>query len=151
MLLHLGLDPAAKERLVADPSLVPSAIEETLRLDPPVPNFARTLTRDVELHGRTLQAGDRVLLVYGAANRDEAEFPDPDALVVDRHPNRHLSFGAGVHRCLGAHLARLELRIVLEEVLAAIPDYRIEDAAAVSIKGGINRTVSRLPAVWTTA
>jgi cholest-4-en-3-one 26-monooxygenase len=101
------------------------AVEELLRFEPPVHELGRTLTRDVDLHGHRLREGDRVLLLLAAANRDPRQFPRPEQLDLGRTPNDHLSFGIGVHFCLGASLARLEARVALEELLAAIPDYRV--------------------------
>ena len=91
----------------------------------PIVNMNRTVTRDTELHGEKLREGDRVLLLYPAANRDEREFANPDRFDVERWPNHHVAFGGyGVHHCLGASLARLELKILFEEVLARMPDIR---------------------------
>lgn len=124
------------------------AIEESLRLESPIQYFSRTVTRDTAIGGTTLPAGEKVLLSWASANRDPAAFDDPEAFVHDRPHNRHVAFGAGPHRCLGAHLARLELRVVLEEVLRRIPNYRLEDPGTVVMAGGINRLVRSLPVVW---
>jgi cytochrome P450 len=124
-MLTLDRHPAAKRALAVDPSLMPSAVEELLRFEPPVHELGRTLTREVELHGRRVPAGARVLLLLAAANRDPRRFEEPDRLDLRRSPNDHLSFGLGVHFCLGANLARLEGRIALEELLQAIPHYRV--------------------------
>jgi cytochrome P450 len=111
-------NPGELQRLTEDPSLVPSAVEEILRWGCSLLHFRRTATRDVELHGRTIRANDKVALWYISANRDEAQFPAPLRFDVGRDQNRHVSFGlGGPHFCLGAHLARLELRIFLEEAL----------------------------------
>jgi cytochrome P450 len=114
-----------RARLVADPSLLPGAIEEMLRFESPAQALPRVLRRDVTLHGTTIPAGARVRLVWGAANRDEREFPEADRFDVARAP-RHLAFGHGVHFCLGAHLARLEARVAFEELLARLPGYALE-------------------------
>lgn len=114
--------PAERARLAADPSLLPSAIEEMLRYNPPVMYFRRTATEDVELAGRRIRAGDKVTLYYPSANRDESVFPDPDTFDVGRTPNEHLAFGFGEHYCLGAHLARMQMRVLFEEVLTRMPD-----------------------------
>lgn len=114
-----------RERLLTDPGLIDAVVEESLRLDPPIYNFARTARRDTRFGDTTIGAGEWVMLLYGAANRDPAKFPDPDSFVVPRSSNQHVSFGWGRHRCLGTALARFELRAVLESVLGAIPDIEI--------------------------
>lgn len=113
--------PQERERLRADPGLLPSAVEEVVRFTSPILHFARTATRDVELHGRKIRAGERVVLFYASANRDESVFHDPMRFDVGRHPNPHLGFGIGEHFCLGANLARLELRLLLEALLRLPP------------------------------
>ena len=110
-------NPASLAELDRDRSLLPGAIEEMLRLGPPAENHARVTTRDVELHGQVIPAGARVQLLWGAANLDEREFPDPGRFDIRRTPNRHLTFGHGAHFCLGANLARLEGRIAFEALL----------------------------------
>ena len=120
-LLALLDHPAERDRLLADPSLVPSAVEEILRFAPSLLHFRRTAKRDVELRGTTIRAGDKVALWYVSANRDEEQFPEAGRFDVGRDPNRHLTFGLGSpHFCLGAHLARLELRAWLEEMLPVL-------------------------------
>ena len=113
--------PAAQADLRADPSLIPSAVEEMLRYESPLHYFARTATRDTVLRGQAIRAGDKVALLYGAANRDPEVFADPERFDIRRSPNPHLSFGFGEHFCLGAALARLEARVFFEELLAAFP------------------------------
>lgn len=125
-LIYLSDNPEARRRLIEEPELMPTAVEEFLRYQAPVQGLARTVTRDTELGDEELREGDRVLMLWASANRDEEEFEDPDQVRLDRHPNRHLTFGVGVHRCLGSNLARAEFRIALEEVLARIPDYEID-------------------------
>ncbi|MET9994844.1 cytochrome P450 [Streptomyces mutabilis] len=117
-LYRLATNPDIQMTLRRFPERIPSAVEEFLRIETPLPELARTATQDVELHGRTIRAGDRVALNYGAANRDPEAFEHPSACIIDRSPNDHLAFGSGVHKCLGAPLARLELRVALEEILA---------------------------------
>ena len=109
-----------------DPSLMPSAIEEFLRFEAPQLALARTANVDVSLGGRDIKAGDRVLLVWASANRDEAVFDEPDNLVLDRFPNRHMTFGLGAHRCLGSNLARRQMQIALTAVLRRLPDYSVD-------------------------
>lgn len=126
--LRLHHDREARRRLLEDPSLLTAAIEEFLRIDPPVQGFARTIARDCVVGGQPLAKGETLFMLWGSANRDEAMFPEADRLRIDRHPNRHLTFGIGGHRCLGATLARMEMKVVLEEVLARLPDYHIDEA-----------------------
>ncbi|WP_051342637.1 cytochrome P450 [Pseudonocardia spinosispora] len=126
MLYHLGRHPEQRRMLVEHPERIPTAIEELLRHITPLPSLFRTTTRDTTLHGQTILEGDRVQLCWMAANHDPAEFPEPDEVRLDRKPNRHLSFGMGAHRCLGAALARMELKVLLEETLPRLGDYRIE-------------------------
>ena len=114
--------PAERARLVADPGLWPTAVEEILRWVTPVMYFRRSATRDVVLRGQPIAAGDKVVMWYASANRDEAVFPGADRFDVGRTPNDHLAFGFGPHYCLGAALAHLEIRAVLEEVLRRLPD-----------------------------
>lgn len=120
---QLMLHPDQKRKLADDPSKIEVAVEEMLRWVSPIVNMNRTLTRDTELHGEKLSEGDRVLLLYPAGNRDERAFENPDDFDIERWPNRHVAFGGyGVHHCLGASLARLELKILFEEVLSRMPD-----------------------------
>ena len=118
--------PEARARLLADPSLLPSAVEEMLRYRPPVMYFRRTATRDVELRGRTIRAGQKVTLWYPSANRDEEVFERPDLFDIARSPNDHLAFGVGEHFCLGSHLARLEIRVMFEHLLRRLPDVELD-------------------------
>jgi cytochrome P450 family 142 subfamily A polypeptide 1 len=108
---------------------VGSAVEESLRWVSPIKNMARTATRDVELHGKTIREGQKLLLLYPSANRDEGQFTDPMTFDVARTPNDHVAFGFGPHFCLGAALARLELRVAFERVLDRLPDLRLAAAA----------------------
>jgi cytochrome P450 family 142 subfamily A polypeptide 1 len=123
-------NPEQREMLIDDPSKIPAAVEECIRWVTPVINMARTATCDVELRGRTIPEGDQVLLMYTSANRDERVFDRPDEFDVQRDPNAHVAFGYGSHYCLGAGLARLEIRVLLEELLARIPDMDLKDARA---------------------
>lgn len=115
-----------RELLLDDPGLVPGAVEEILRFDPPSHYQGRVNTRDVEWHGRHVPAGSRILFVNGAANRDDREFADPDRFDVRRDVERHLAFGQGIHHCLGAALARLETRVALEEMLRRMPGFEVD-------------------------
>jgi cytochrome P450 len=135
-----------RRQIVEDPSLIPSAVEELLRWLTPVMMVPRAVAQDVELGGVQLCAGDGVNLLLGAANMDEDAF-GPPTVDFRRDPNRHLAFGGSHHLCLGAHLARLELRVALEEFHARIPDYRIAEGAEVHYSTGIRQT-EHLPLVF---
>lgn len=122
--------PDQRRALVADPSLIPNAIEEILRFEPPAPHVGRYVARDVEIHGTTVPEGSAMLMLVGAANRDDRRFSDPDRFDVRREVGQHLTFGYGIHFCLGAALARLEGRIALEELLKRFPDWEVDMANA---------------------
>ena len=136
--------PEERQKLVDDPSLIPSAVEESLRMFPAFAHFRRTATRDVEIGGRTIEKGDRVALWYVSSNRDEDVYEDPDRFDVERNP-QHQAFGAGGrHFCLGAALARLELRLLIEETLRRYPD--LEIAGPVSwVQSGFVNQIKTLP------
>jgi cytochrome P450 len=142
MIAFLAVHPDHRHQL-ADPDVVPGAVEEMLRWLTPVMLVPRAVAQDYEMRGVQLSAGDAVNLVLGAANVDTAEFGEPDVDFA-RDPNRHLAFGGSHHLCLGAHLARLELRVALEEFHRRIPDYRIADGADVHYSTGI-RQAEHLP------
>jgi hypothetical protein len=125
----LAAHPDARARLRAEAGLLADAFEEIVRWDSPAQGFQRTLVRPVELHGRRLAAGETILLLTGSANRDEREFPEPDAFRIERRPRRHLGFGQGIHYCIGAPLARLEGRIALSVLLEGIRDWELEAGA----------------------
>jgi cytochrome P450 family 142 subfamily A polypeptide 1 len=118
-------EPAVRDSLRADADALPAAVEEMLRWVSPIKSMNRTLTRDIERHGRRLRQGEKVLLLYESANFDEAQFTEPERFDVARSPNEHVAFGFGAHHCLGAGLARLEVRVMVERVLARLPDLRI--------------------------
>jgi cytochrome P450 len=118
--------PEARERLIREPGLLPCAVEEMLRYRPPVMYFRRTATRDVELRGQRIRAGQKVTLWYPSANRDEEVFASPDVFDIARTPNNHLAFGVGEHFCLGSHLARLEIRVIFEHLLRRLPDIELD-------------------------
>jgi cytochrome P450 len=126
-LLHLAEHPELRAQLFGDvDGLKHTAVNEFLRYVSPVQVFGRNATRDVELHGETIPAGDVVLLAYGSANHDPRAFEEPERCVLDRHPNRHVAFGHGRHLCLGANLARLELTIMIEQFGSRFPDFRVD-------------------------
>lgn len=121
--LNLADHPEARRAVVADPALLPEAIEESLRYNTSAQRFRRCLQKDVELHGQTMRAGDFVCLAYGSGNRDERQFPDPDRYDIRRKPRGHLGFGGGVHACLGTAIARLAVKIAFDEFHRVVPDY----------------------------
>ena len=126
MIRELALQPDQRRILAERPGLLAStAVEEFIRWVSPILNMRRTATAGHDRHGQRIRAGDEVLLLYGAANRDPRVFPEPDMLDVRRPRNRHLAFGAGTHLCLGAHLARLEIRVLFEELLRRMPDWEL--------------------------
>jgi cytochrome P450 len=122
----LGEHPDQRRQIAADPSLIPNAVEETLRFEPTGPHLARFVTRDVEYYGTTVPAGSAILLLVGSANRDERRHEEPDRFDVHRDNSQHLTFGYGLHFCLGASLARLEGRVALDEVLKRFPDWEVD-------------------------
>ena len=146
----LSEHPEQRARLAADPSEIPLAVEECLRWVTPISNMNRTATRDVTLRGERIRKGDKVLLLYAAANRDEAVFEAPERFDVARSPNEHVAFGGfGAHFCLGASLARLELRVAFEEILRRLPDLRVAEGAYVPITpSNFIRGIRRLPVVF---
>jgi hypothetical protein len=140
--------PDQRALLVRDPALIPDAIEELLRLTSPVQGLARTATRDVEIDGTTIPAGRKVMLLYAAANRDPRVYgADAEDLDVTRRPQRILSFSYGAHHCLGAAAARLQGRIVLEELLARMPDFAVDGVAGTYSPGHFVRRFDSLPFV----
>lgn len=137
--------PDERDKLVADPSLIPRAVEEFLRYEGPVQSIARTTAEEITLHGVTIPPDTRVLLLFGAANRDEREFEDPDRFDVTRQARQHLSFGYGAHFCLGAGLARLTARVACEELLARYPRYRLLGDHVERVPAGLVRGPASLP------
>jgi cytochrome P450 len=145
-LLHLATHPGDLERLRDEPDLIPSAVEEFLRCASPVTLQARNATRDVDLDGETIACGDVVALSFPSANRDDREFPDPESCILDRRPNRHLAFGFGPHLCAGAHVARLEMAVALEELVARVQELRLSALAVPSWnRTGSVRGLATLP------
>jgi cytochrome P450 len=144
---HLAQQPDRRRQLVEDPAVIPAVVEELLRWETPVPSVVRQATADGELGGCPYSAGDLVAISLGAANVDPASVPDAFDVRFDRDANRHLGFGGGVHRCLGSHLARRELRITLQEWHRRIPDYRLKPGLELRYPPGL-RTVENLELVW---
>ncbi|HLG92658.1 MAG TPA: cytochrome P450 [Acidimicrobiales bacterium] len=147
MIAYLATHPEHRRAIVADPSLIGPAVEELLRRESPVQVVPRVVRQDITLRGVELREGQLVSLVIGAANHDEEEFSDPDEVVLGRDGNRHVAFGGGHHFCLGAHLARLELRVGLEEFHRRIPEYRIPEGTRLQYSPGIRQAES-LPLVF---
>ena len=141
---HLATHPEDRRRLVAEPELMPTAIEEFLRAYAPV-TMARRLIEDKDYKGCPMKAGERVLMNFPGANRDPEVFPDAHKVILDRQQNRHLAFGAGIHRCAGSNLARMELRVAVEEWLSRIPEFEVVDAARVTWAGGQVRGPRSVP------
>lgn len=148
MLYRVAKDTGVRDRLLADPSLLPGAVEESLRLESPLMGLGRMTVRDTTLAGVAIPEAERVMLLYGAANRDPAVFEDPERFRIDRENNRHFGFGFGIHRCVGAPLARLEMKVVLEEVLRRMPAFRLESDELVEVDYHFSRMYSKLPVVW---
>lgn len=147
MVVYLAGHPDRRRQLAEHPSLIPAAVEELLRHETPVMLVPRVVKQGITMSGVELHPGDPVMLVIGAANGDETVFEDPDEVDYARDLNRHMAFGGGNHKCVGAHLARLELRVALEELHRRIPDYRIPDDAEIHFSPGI-RQPDHLPLVW---
>ena len=145
---YLAQHPEHRRELAEDPSLIPAAVEELMRWESPVPGVARVLARDTEVAGAQLRAGTRVTVLIGSANTDEGEFDRADTVDFHREANRHLAFGGGIHRCLGSHLARLELRVAMEELQRRIPDYELAPGTTLEYTEGL-RAVEHLPLVFT--
>jgi cytochrome P450 family 142 subfamily A polypeptide 1 len=144
--------PEQLQALVRDPSGIPVAVEEMLRWASPIQNMARCAVRDVELHGQRIEAGQKVLLLYPAANRDPSAFPDPHRFDARRTPNNHLAFGLGAHFCLGANLARLELRIFFEELVQRMPTLALDGIAEPPRRpSNFICGIERLPVDWRAA
>jgi cytochrome P450 len=145
--VYLARHPDHRHQLVEQPDILPHAIEELLRWETPVPGVARVAMQDVEVGGCPINKGERVSPLLGAANTDPAEFPDPELVDFNRNPNRHRAFGGGPHRCLGSHLARMELRVALREFHRRIPDYEIKPGTQLTYTAAL-RSVESLPLIF---
>jgi cytochrome P450 len=143
-LWHLARTPRDRERLVAEPDLLPTAVEEFLRAYAPV-TMARLVKQDMHWHGADMKAEDWILLSFPSANRDPAQFDRADEVIIDREVNRHAAFGLGIHRCVGSHLARMELSVALEVWLARIPSFSLNDQSGVTWSAGQIRGPRTLP------
>ena len=143
---YLAQHPEQRQRIVDDPSIIPNVVEELLRWETPVMGIVRVAMEDTEIGGCPVKKGDHVQPLLASANCDEAELPDADEVRFDRESNRHLAFGGGVHRCLGSHLARLELRVALREWHKRFPTYSVKDGHELVYTGGI-RSIEHFPMV----
>ena len=147
---YLATHPAERDRLIEDPELLPRAVEEFIRFAGSIHGIPRTVAKDVEVSGCPFRPGEQVIVNYASANRDERQFPDADRCVLDRRDNRHLGFGAGVHRCLGSNLARLEFQLGLERVLARMPDFTLAPDRMAKFHGNsVTRGFRSVPVVFT--
>jgi len=147
---YLGTHASERDRLVRDPGLMPTAIEEFIRYAGSVHGLHRSVAEEVELSGHKFCPGETVVVNFAAANRDAREFDEPNRCILDRQANRHLGFGAGVHRCLGSNLARLEFRVGLEQVLKRVPDFAIPAGSNVEFHGNsVTRGYRALPVEFT--
>ena len=147
----LAQHPKSRRQLADHPDLVPGAVEELLRYDSPVQGLARTLTRQVDLHGQCMKTGDSVLLLFGSANRDDHAFSAADDFDINRRPERQVAFGRGIHFCLGAALARLEAQIALQALLSRHRDWHVDLDSAVRLRSGPIRGYVSLPVQWASA
>ena len=147
MLAYLAQHPVQRTQLVDDPSLIPHAVEEMLRWETPVQGVVRITTQDTEVAGCPIKAGQTVSVMLASANTDERTWDDPEAVDFAREGNKHIAFGGGVHRCLGSHLARMELRVALEEWHAAIPSYALPEGLELHYSQGL-RAVENLELIW---
>jgi len=127
--LNLHDYPEARRRIVAEPALMAPAIEESLRFNTSAQRFKRVVMRETKLHGQRLGVGDKVVLAFGAGNRDWRKFPDPDVYDIERRPHGHLGFGAGKHFCLGSQMARLVTEVAMKRFLERVPDYHLTTPA----------------------
>jgi cytochrome P450 len=142
----LACHPGQRRMLAEQPERIPAAIEEVLRFESPAQQHTRLTVAGIQLHGCTIPAGERVVLLWAAANRDETRWPDADEFVIDREPKRNLAFGEGIHHCLGAPLARLEGRVLLEKLLARNPNFEVGEPER--FPGVVIRGISRMEISW---
>jgi cytochrome P450 len=145
----LARNPDRRQQLIDDPTRWPTAIEELMRVETPVVAGGRYATADFEVGGQQVRAGDNIRVLWAAANLDESQFANPTEVDFERPANKHIAFASGFHRCLGSHLARMELRVALETLHARIPDYRLDPAAPPGYNNGPIRNVDPLPLLFT--
>jgi cholest-4-en-3-one 26-monooxygenase len=148
---QLMLHPEQRDFLIANPGAIPVAVEEMIRWVTPFVNMVRTATRDVEMHGKTIKQGQQVVMLYPAATRDPRAYENPDVFDVRRVTERHpIAFGYGRHFCLGAHLARLQLRVFMEQLLSRLPDMRLDPAGKITrTRSSFTRSLATLPVLFT--
>jgi len=146
-LWHLAQHPEDRAKLIAQPEIMPIAIEELLRAYSPV-TMARYVAEETEYAGCPMHEGNKVLMNFPAANRDPRVFENPDDVILDRAKNPHIAFGVGIHRCAGSNLARMEMKVSIEEWLKRIPDFHLEDPDNVTWAGGQVRGPRTMPIVW---
>jgi cytochrome P450 len=146
-LWHLATHEDDRRRLVAEPELIPTAVEEFLRAYSPV-TMARVVSEDAEVKGCPMKKGDKILMNFPGANRDPEVFENPNDVIIDRQRNRHVAFGVGIHRCAGSNLARMEMQVSIEAFLERIPEFTLEDPSAVTWAGGQVRGPRQLPLVF---
>lgn len=147
---YLGTHSEERDRLIREPEIMATAVEEFIRFAGSIHGIPRNVAKEVEVGGQKLCPGQSVVVNYASANRDDREFPDADKCILDRETNRHLGFGAGVHRCLGSNLARLEFRIGIEQALTRMPDYTVAtDAESVFLGNSVTRGFRQIPVVFT--
>jgi cytochrome P450 len=147
MLAHLAQHPEHRQQLVDDPTVIPHAVEEMLRWESPVQGVIRRTTEDTVLNGCPIPKGRQVSVLLGSANTDERAWERPDQVDFHREVNKHIAFGGGAHRCLGSHLARMELRVALEEWHLAVPDYRLPEGIELRYSQGL-RSIDNLELIW---
>jgi len=146
---YLATHAEERDRLTSEPEILPRAVEEFIRFAGSIHGLPRTVAAEIELSGHTFRPGESVLVNYASANRDGQVFPEPDRCILDRHENRHLGFGAGVHRCLGSNLARLELHLGLQKVLSRMPDYTLAPGTDAVFHGNsVTRGYRKIPVVF---
>lgn len=149
-IILIASTPGLEDRLREDPRLIAPLIEEALRLDPPITSAVRRCTRDVAVGGKMVREGERVLLNFIAANRDDTKFDDPDEFNIEKPSNRHLGFSGGAHRCIGSHLARASLHIVIEELLARVRNIQLDgEPQRASLQASLWRVLEALPVTFT--
>src|SRR5262249_54842962 len=149
MMVRFCGHPEVPALLRQQPERIPDAVEELLRLDGPFIAIARTATRDTEVGGHQIKQGEKVVIYWASANRDGSEFSDPDVFDVDRRVNRHVAFGAGPHRCAGSNMARMNLRVALDELVVRLQDLKLADGADVHYHTTFTRSPLEVPVTFT--
>jgi cytochrome P450 len=148
LLLRLQQNPAQRVELAGQPDLSVPAFNETVRIDMPTNNMCRMLSEDVERHGQKMQAGQPIVLLYTAANRDEREFPDPERFDIHRNPPRSLGFSHGTHACIGLHVARKEGEVAIQEILSRFPEYEVDESGLETYATEFVKGYSAMPVRW---